>query len=265
MDIRNSNKLKTKVAPAIKKSTPTSIQNPIDLENEHVHKVYESIASHFSNTRNRPWPLVSNFIKQHPFSFILDAGCGNGKYLQHQNQFNFAFDYSHNLAKIALNKPAEIVVGDTLRIPFQSNKFDIIISIAVIHHLASTDRRVEALKEINRCLTVGGRALVCAWAVEQGVSGTDMLVPWTQQLQNKLHFTDDTDVANDKIKGQEIKKQGRFYHFFLNGELSEMGKSAGLQIDQKMGQQLYEEIYGQTEMQDEYYDHDNWYCIFYKK
>lgn len=68
-------------------------------EEEHVHDVYEQIASHFSSTRykvcvallslaigwtNRiqPWPIVERFLKEQRDGAIgADVGCGNGKYL----------------------------------------------------------------------------------------------------------------------------------------------------------------------------------------
>ncbi len=60
------------------------------LERTHVHEVYESIAEHFSDTRHTQWPRVAAFLDSLPPGAILvDAGCGNGKYLgsnrnQHQ-------------------------------------------------------------------------------------------------------------------------------------------------------------------------------------
>lgn len=68
-------------------------------EEEHVHEVYEQIASHFSSTRYKvsitcpflaarltstiqPWPIVERFLKEQPGGAIgADIGCGNGKYL----------------------------------------------------------------------------------------------------------------------------------------------------------------------------------------
>lgn len=41
------------------------------------------------------------------------------------------------------------------------------MSIATIHHLASQERRIEALAEISRLLRVGGTALVFAWAFNE--------------------------------------------------------------------------------------------------
>lgn len=47
-----------------------------------MHKVYDQIANHFSETRHSPWPKVKDFIESFPAgSIVVDVGCGNGKYL----------------------------------------------------------------------------------------------------------------------------------------------------------------------------------------
>lgn len=51
-----------------------------NLEQKNVQEVYESIASHFSETRYKAWPVVDKFFKDLlPLSVGLDVGCGNGK------------------------------------------------------------------------------------------------------------------------------------------------------------------------------------------
>lgn len=63
--------------------TGNSIENPSLCELENVHKVYNEIANHFSETRHSPWPQVNEFIRQfEKGSVLVDIGCGNGKYLQ---------------------------------------------------------------------------------------------------------------------------------------------------------------------------------------
>jgi hypothetical protein len=60
-----------------------SVLAPTELETEHVHKVYDSIAPHFSHTRHHPWPLVTEFLQAlPPGALVADVGCGNGKYLR---------------------------------------------------------------------------------------------------------------------------------------------------------------------------------------
>lgn len=59
------------------------LENPSLCELENVHKVYNEIAKHFSETRHSPWPQVNEFIQQFEMgSVLVDIGCGNGKYLQ---------------------------------------------------------------------------------------------------------------------------------------------------------------------------------------
>lgn len=63
-------------------SLPGSAREASQLEREHVHRVYEEIAGHFSSTRHTPWPRVVDFLKALPSgSLVADVGCGNGKYL----------------------------------------------------------------------------------------------------------------------------------------------------------------------------------------
>lgn len=54
----------------------------VELEKTHVYNVYENIATHFSETRYKPWPKVLEFVQSLEVGAILvDVGCGNGKYL----------------------------------------------------------------------------------------------------------------------------------------------------------------------------------------
>lgn len=63
-------------------SLPESSKEAWQLEREHVHRVYDLIARHFSSTRHSPWPRIVEFLKALPSgSIVADIGCGNGKYL----------------------------------------------------------------------------------------------------------------------------------------------------------------------------------------
>ena len=50
---------------------------------------------------------------------------------------------------------------------FSSNSFDACISIAVIHHLSTIERRANAIRELLRIVKPGGLVLVYVWAMEQ--------------------------------------------------------------------------------------------------
>jgi hypothetical protein len=40
----------------------TESSNPTEIEKKHVYEVYDKIATHFSLTRYKPWPLVAEFL-----------------------------------------------------------------------------------------------------------------------------------------------------------------------------------------------------------
>lgn len=73
--------------------------------------VYSSIASHFSATRYKPWPLVTSFLASLPPGSIgVDVGCGNGKYLHLRNTLHPSLpkegeEQQNKLYQQAISKP----------------------------------------------------------------------------------------------------------------------------------------------------------------
>lgn len=61
----------------------------------------------------------------------------------------------------------QVMVCDNLALPFRDESFDAVLSIAVVHHFATTERRVGALRELARVLRIGGRLVITVWAMEQ--------------------------------------------------------------------------------------------------
>lgn len=61
----------------------------------------------------------------------------------------------------------KVLICDNLALPFREESFDAVLSIAVVHHFATTERRVHALKELARILRIGGRLVISVWAMEQ--------------------------------------------------------------------------------------------------
>ncbi len=51
-----------------------------DIEKQHVHAVYDTIADHWSHTRYRAWPRVAEFLERlDKYACVADLGMGNGK------------------------------------------------------------------------------------------------------------------------------------------------------------------------------------------
>ncbi|KAI4815854.1 hypothetical protein KUCAC02_005981 [Chaenocephalus aceratus] len=139
------------------------------LEEQYVHRVYDAIASHFSSTRHSPWPRVCHFLcSLPPGSVLADVGCGNGKYLGVNLELSaVGCDRSSALVQICAERGFQAFVSDALSVPLRAASCDACISIAVIHHFSTQERRLAAVQELVRLLKPGGRALIYVWAFEQ--------------------------------------------------------------------------------------------------
>ena len=234
--------------------------NSEDYEEKNVHQIYEQIASHFSSTRYKPWPIVEQFLKDLPDGSVgLDVGCGNGKYLAvNPKVFIVGSDRSTNLVRIASQRqPHASIVADNLSLPHRHSAFEFAISIAVIHHLSTPDRRIEAVAAILGVLRPynkateecyegqgeGGKALIYVWALEQKNSRRgwdkgdeqDVMVPWVMTQKKAERGSEESQTFN------------RYYHLYREGELEhDILEAGGLVLNSG-------------------YEKDNWWAIATRK
>ncbi|KAF8607990.1 hypothetical protein BDV93DRAFT_487981 [Ceratobasidium sp. AG-I] len=248
-------------------------------EDQYVHDVYDQIAPHFSQTRYKPWPVIANFLESIPSGALgLDAGTGNGKYLPlSEGRFlTVGTDRSIGLLKFAQYAgesatPRDVLLSDVRDHIWRKGVFDFAISIATIHHLATPERRAEAVKAIlDSLLPSGGRALLYVWAVEQDglskrvvpdtVSGEpssskaqDVLVPWIMQQQQqpkpksksrrgrpKPDSTQTQDPTDSSAPTPTPEQPSapvfqRYYHLFVAGELTKLATTAAEQLGLTVG------------------------------
>lgn len=218
------------------------------METTHVHSVYSKINQHFSDTRFAIWNCVQNFLDDLPQNHLLgiDVGCGNGKYEKYastllRNRHIIACDVCPELLTIAAtSNPAsrtDFLQANGLTLPFADNSFDFAISIAVIHHLSTHEKRTQFLREIIRCTAPNAHILITAWAAEQPIKqkwqhlgNNDYLVPWTDKFTNTTHQ--------------------RYYHLFSRAYVDTLLADA--------------EIAATTHILNIKYERDNW-CIVLQK
>ena len=75
----------------------------------------------------------------------------------------------------------QVLICDNMALPYKDDSFDAVLSIAVIHHIATTERRVRAIRELARILRVGGKIIISVWSMEQRhrrFESQDVLIPW---------------------------------------------------------------------------------------
>ena len=215
------------------------------------------------------WPSVVHFLSTLAAgSLVLDVGCGNGKYLtpigdassSSSKLIMLGTDRSANLLSICRQRGFETFQEDILNLQnsIRNDLFDGLLCIAVLHHLATEERRLEALRSLVSLLVPGtGRALIYVWAFEQRrkedglesryiekkkdgenlekvIEKSDKSLPLTvhqsgtQFRQQDLFVPWKRGLAKEKKKEQEDTSSSssepssmalRFYHVFKEGEL----------------------------------------------
>lgn len=141
-----------------------------------VEKDYDVIAKEWSLTRSHPRAYqVAMTKKIKKGDRVLDLGCGNAvlyEILAGKSIDYVGLDVSSkllNLAKknISLVKKrgekARLIKGDIISLPFLKNKFDWVLSLAVLHHIPSQELQKKSAEEIYRVLRPGGRIVISVW------------------------------------------------------------------------------------------------------
>jgi ubiquinone/menaquinone biosynthesis C-methylase UbiE len=202
--------------------------NPDEYEKKYVHDTYNQIANHFSATRYNPWPKVVEFLQNFGSETVMvDVGCGNGKNLGIAQGRNIGCDICPNLLQIAKDKGYEVVLCDALNLPFTDKFADAVISIAVVHHFTTEERRQKAIQEMIRIAKPNGKILIYVWADDKKGNTGDYFVGWEKKEKNTNHK--------------------RYYHFFKEDELEKLCLDCG-----------------KCEIETAYFDKENWAVILKK-
>jgi len=201
-----------------------------------VREAYDAIAPSFASTRQEPWGELErarDFVKNG--SAVLDIGCANGR--AYQLFSGLAIEYEGVDVSVSLLAEARRAIkdqlavfrtGSMLSLPCDDGRFDVVLAIAVLHHIPSRAYRLQALKEAARVLQPGGTLFMANWALWKldrhfrwlllsvkdkllgaGLDWKDLYVPW---------------------KRAQAKPVMRYYHAFTRGELARLCRAAGLEV-----------------------------------
>jgi len=191
-----------------------------------VRATYDRIGAHFAKTRANPWPEVEEFLDGRTGGVGLDVGCGNGRHtalLAGRCDRAVGLDASRALLDVARERVAgaedegddanpgqvrarpSLVQGDAGRLPLASDRVDLAVYVATLHHLPTRAGRVASLTDLARVLAPGGRALVSAWSTEHdrfdAEEGFDTTVDWTlpggETVERFYHIYDAEEFRAD--------------------------------------------------------------------
>ena len=200
-----------------------------------VHDNYRDIAAQFDVTRKKYiWPELAKVLSGlKDGDSLLDVGCGNGRLIENLGNKNISYlgvDNSEELIKLAkINYPEQnFKVLDILKLETLTQKFDLVISVAVLHHLPSQELRLEALKKLKSVTTPGGQIIFSVWKLWSNKKYKKYL--W-QNIWQKLTFKSNLDFGDllfpwKNNRGEAVSE--RYYHAFTKKGLKKLLNLAGL-------------------------------------
>ncbi|MBN2663429.1 MAG: class I SAM-dependent methyltransferase [Bacteroidales bacterium] len=135
--------------------------------NNEIVEYYNELAENYDNSRfNNTYGkyidkqerlILDKLLKVLSENYVLDLGCGTGRFL---DKANFGIDASKKMIEIARKKypNKNLFVKDAACTEFESQKFDIVFSFHLLMHLPKT-KIIEIIAEAHRILKPGGRLI----------------------------------------------------------------------------------------------------------
>ena len=202
---------------------------------------YNSFADSFAATRYGAQPGWDRIIPHFPDPCqVLDLGCGNGRFTYFLDERLEQVDYvgldgSKKLVEIAKKRSGDLV---RTRAAFHDvdlnnsdwqielNDFDVIVALAVLHHIPSFAARSTFLRAAANCLTPTGVLVLSNWRFAHNARMRKKIVPWQQ-----VGLTDADVEPGDYLL--DWKKDGigyRYAHQLDEAEVAELAQQAELTV-----------------------------------
>ncbi len=140
-------------------------------------------------------PVVKSILKKFTPGAALDAACGTGRYSAFLNSIGHnvtGIDISDDMLKLAKkkNKNINFIQGDLNTLPFENEKFNLVVCGLAIHYVTNID---EVIKELTRVVLPGGYIVISS------------VHPWLVALGAHAEF-------HDKKDGWGYIKDNVFWH-----------------------------------------------------
>jgi tRNA (uracil-5-)-methyltransferase TRM9 len=212
---------------------------------------YASFGSAFSATRSGERLNIEPFRKYLANDIrFLDAGCGNGRLAEALERAGFALAYTgidgsaeliafaEKLGAKLKNVRAEFRVVDltaprwseTLR---DAAPFDVIVSLAVLHHIPSFALRANVLRELGALLKPHGIFVMSNWQFLNNARLRKKIVDWSTLItDDRLRMTDNLRLEpGDYILDWKRGGVGyRYVHLIDEQEVERLAQASDFKI-----------------------------------
>jgi tRNA (uracil-5-)-methyltransferase TRM9 len=205
-------------------------------------RFYQTFGNDFSQTRARVQPGVRQIMKDIPSeASILDLGCGNGSFSRalanrwHSGSY-IGIDSSEVLLEAARKENphsnSQFLTGDLTSLNWSADlnqKFDIIVSFAVLHHIPGVELRSRMLNQVRTLLAPEGRFIFSVW---------NFLA--SERLKKRIVAWEDADIKPSEVDPGDFlmdwRRGGfglRYVHSFDDDELNSLAQECSFSCEQR--------------------------------
>jgi SAM-dependent methyltransferase len=203
---------------------------------------YTRFGASFSATRHRLQPGVRRVMDGLTGDeSILDLGCGNGELARelakraHQGPY-LGVDFSPPLLRDAGSFPegfsAEFMEADLTQLSaisdqrFAHGGWSVVTAFAVLHHIPSTELRLDLLKVIRRLLRADGLFIHSSWQFLNSEKLKARIQPWAAASLSGS----DVEAGDYLLDWRSGGKGLRYVHHFDENELDELARASGSHV-----------------------------------
>lgn len=175
--------------------------------------------------QKKEWDSIAySYLKD--CDLILDAGCGEGRFILQNPKHIIGLDWNSESLKKAKERGCNVVEGDVRALPFPNESFSGIHCSHVIEHFLPLDVH-KILKEFNRILRYNGVLVIRSPLLWDGFYSDlthikpynpeaiiHYLVPSEQRTLD--HISNDFDVINIKWRYKQLKSRIRYFNAMFN-------------------------------------------------
>ncbi len=207
-------------------------------------RFYTAFARDFEETRSSAglnlapiMPYLSNGVK------LLDVGCGNGRLAERLDAEGYRLAYTGvdvtsplialadaRKAKLrsvtAEFRVADITALDWARSMQDRAPFDLVLALAVLHHIPSFDLRCQVLRDLRALLVPGGRLIMSNWQFTQAERLKKKIVSPTVVGMDAAALEPGDAVLDWKRGGIGY----RYVHLVTAEEVEQLAEASGLKV-----------------------------------
>lgn len=232
-------------------------KSTIDRLNQLNQEFYHQVAESFNQSRASAWAgweqllsldLLQTAVANHNNLFILDLGCGNGRFAHflHQNEISIKYlgiDSNQKLINLGLQQadfqaePADWrlekfdVIQDLLEAGengggMDFGEFDVVVAFGFLHHLPSFWLRQKFLKLMAKQIDQGGLVIVTAWRFDRDENLMNRQRDFAEIGIEKREFEAE-DYLLDWRRGTNAV---RYCHLIMPEEMEQLAMGSGLTL-----------------------------------